>query len=127
MNDTKHKTIAVIGASTDRTKFGNKAVRGFAAQGHTIYPVNPRATEIEGLTAYASIREVPSRPDMVTMYLPAALVLKALPEIAERGCDELWLNPGTESEEVIAEAKRLGLTPIVACSLVGHDIAPSTI
>ena len=43
------KTIAIIGASADRAKFGNKAVRAFLQQGYTVYPVNPKETRIEGL------------------------------------------------------------------------------
>jgi predicted CoA-binding protein len=52
-------------------------------------------------------------------------VLKVLPEIADKGCDELWLNPGTESSEVLSEAERLGLNVIQACSIVGIGLSPS--
>lgn len=119
------KAIAIIGASTDRAKFGNKAVRAFQQQGYTVYPVNPKETVIEGLPAYKSITEVPERPFMVSLYLPSPLVLKILPDIAQRGCDELWLNPGTESDEVIAEAERLGLNVVQACSIVAIGVSPS--
>src|SRR5882672_10085760 len=95
-------TIAIIGASSDRKKFGNKAVRAFASQGWTVYPVNPNESQIEGLPAFKSIAEVPVRPDLVSVYLPPPVLLKVLPAIAARGCDELWLNPGTES----AKARR---------------------
>jgi len=118
------KSIAIIGASADPAKFGNKAVRAFALQGYTVYPVNPKETQIEGLTAYKSISEVPQRPDMISVYLPPAVVLKTLPVIAEKGCSELWLNPGTESDDVLAEAEKLGLNVIQACSLVGIGVSP---
>ena|SRR5438105_3685096 len=121
------KTVAIIGASNDRGKFGNKAVRAFLSQGYTVYPVNPRASEIEGLPAYRSLAEVPVRPHMVTVYLPPQILLKVLPEIAEKGCDELWLNPGTESDEVLLEAERLGLNVIQACSIVGLGVSPATL
>jgi predicted CoA-binding protein len=119
------KTIAIIGASNDRSKFGNKAVRAFAQQGYEVYPVNPKENEIEGLKAYASIRDVPVRPGMVSVYLAPAVLLKVLPDIAEKGCDELWLNPGTESDEVLAEAEHLGLRVIQACSIVGVGVSPA--
>ena len=121
------KTVAVIGASNDRAKFGNKAVRAFRQQGYTVYPVNLKETEIEGLSAYRSIRDVPVRPQQITVYLPPPVLLKLLPEIAARGCDELWLNPGTESDEVLAEAERLGLNVIQACSIVGVGISPASL
>src|SRR5579862_9154785 len=98
------KTIAIIGASADRGKFGNKAVRAFQQQGYTVYPVNPKESEIEGLQAHGSIGDVPVRPQMISVYVPPPVLLKLLPEIASKGCDELWLNPGTDSDEVLAEA-----------------------
>ena len=119
------KTVAVIGASNDRNKFGNKAVRAFQQQGYTVYAVNPNETQVEGLPAFKSIKDVPGRPEMVTVYVPPAVLLKLLPEIAHKGCDELWLNPGTESEEVLAEAERLGLNTIQACSILAIGVSPS--
>jgi predicted CoA-binding protein len=121
------KTVAVIGASNDRAKFGNKAVRAFRQQGYTVYPVNLKETEIEGLSVYRSIRDVPVRPRMVSVYLPPPVLLQILPDIAAKGCDELWLNPGTESEEVLAEAERHGLNIIQACSIVGVGMSPASL
>jgi len=119
------KTVAVIGASANRAKYGNKAVRAFARQGYAVYPVNPGESEIEGLPAFKTIGEVPVRPDMVSVYVPPEMLLKILPDIAAKGCDELWLNPGTESDGVLAEAERLGLRVIQACSIVGVGVSPA--
>jgi len=119
------KTVAIIGASTDRSKFGNKAVRAFQQQGYTVYPVNPKESEVEGLAACKSIRDVPVRPQMISVYVPPPVVQKMLPDIAAKGCDELWLNPGTESDEVLAEAQRLGLNVVQACSIVGVGVSPA--
>ena len=121
------KTIAIIGASADRSKFGNKAVRAFVRQGYTVYPVNPKEAEIEGLPAFKSIANVPVRPDLISVYLPPPVLLKVLPAIAAKGCDEFWLNPGTESDEVLVEAERLGLNIIQACSIVGIGESPEEI
>ncbi|MEQ2006815.1 MAG: CoA-binding protein [Limisphaerales bacterium] len=121
------KSVAVIGASTDRSKFGNKAVRAYAQQGLTVWPVNPKEPVVESLPAFASIADVPGRPDLVSVYLPPPVVLKVLPAIAAKGCDELWLNPGTESPEVLAEAERLGLNVIQACSIVGVGVSPAAL
>jgi len=119
------KTVAVIGASSNRNKFGNKAVRAFQQQGYTVYAVNPNEPEVEGLTTFKSIKDVPIRPEMVTVYVPPPVLVKLLPEIAAKGCDELWLNPGTESDEVLAEAERLGLKTIEACSILAIGVSPS--
>ena len=120
-------TIAIIGASADRSKFGNIAVRAFVRQGFTVYPVNPKEAVIEGLPAFASIAEVPVRPNLISVYLPPPVVLKVLPAIAARGCEELWLNPGTESDEVLAAAEKLGLNVIQACSIVGIGLSPGEV
>lgn len=119
------KTVAIIGASADRTKFGNKAVRAFRQQGWTVYPVNLNTAEIEGLPAFKTIKDVPVRPDMISVYLPPSLLLKVLPDIAAVGCGKLWLNPGTESAGVLAEAERLGLNVIQACSIVSIGVSPN--
>ena len=121
------KSVAILGASNDRRKFGNKAVRAFQRQGYTVYAVNPKETRIEGLLVYKSILDIPVRPDMVSVYLPPAVLLKILPDIAAKECDELWLNPGAESDEVLAVAERLGLNVIQACSIVGAGVSPATL
>jgi len=118
-------TVAILGASADRTKFGNKSVRAHLSKGYTVYPINPKAAEIEGIKAYPSLAEVPAgKLDRVSVYLSPAVGIKVLPEIAARGCDELWLNPGTESDELVAEAERLGLNVIQACSIVDVGVSP---
>lgn len=119
------KTVAVIGASADPAKYGNKAVRAYQRQGYRVFPVNPKLVELEGLPVFPNISAVPARPDLVSVYLPPAVLLKVLPDIAAKGCDELWLNPGTESPEVLAEAERLGLNVIQACSILGVGLSPS--
>jgi predicted CoA-binding protein len=123
-----HPTIAIIGASPDRVKFGNKAVRAYASQGYDVYPVNPKGDTIEGLTAYRTIGEVPvAALDRISVYLPPAIGLAALDEIAKKGCGELWLNPGSDSPEVVAKANQLGLNVVQACSIVDVGVSPATL
>ncbi|MGD9646916.1 MAG: CoA-binding protein [Pirellulales bacterium] len=119
-------TVAILGASGNREKFGNKSVRAHVRQGYEVYPVNPRAERIEGLVCYASLAEVPvARLTRICVYLPPAALLETLDEIAAKGCDELFLNPGTESEAVLDKAARLGLDPILACSIVDLGVTPA--
>jgi hypothetical protein len=120
-------TVAIIGASADRTKFRNKSVRAHAAQGYRVFPVNPKGGEIEGLPVYRSLAEIPvARLDRVSLYVPPQVGLALVEEIAAKGCDELWLNPGSDSEELAEMARALGLNPIIACSIVDVGVDPHT-
>ncbi len=112
------KTVAVIGASADRGKFGNMAVRAFLNQGWAVMPINPRETTIEGLTVYRSVAEAPGSIDLATFYVPPPRGLQVIEEVAARGIGEVWLNPGADSPELVARAEALGLKVVVACSLV---------
>jgi uncharacterized protein len=119
-------SVAILGASTDRSKFGNKAVRAFLAQGYDVYPVNPKGGEVEGITAYKSLADIPPdiKLDRISVYLPPTIGFKTLPEIAARGCKELWLNPGSESDELVAAAEQKGLNVVQACSIVAIGESP---
>jgi len=122
------RTVAVLGASPDRRKFGNKSLRAHRAAGYTVYPVNPGAAEIEGLPAYRSLADVPAGPlDRVTVYLPPAIGLTVLPDIAARAPGEVWFNPGADDPEVLAEARRLGLNVIAGCSIVDLGMSPESL
>ena len=112
------KIVAVIGASSNPRKFGNRALRAFRRQGHTVIPINSHETEIEGLKAYRSVLDVPGPIDMATFYVPPEIGEVLIAEVAQKGIREVWLNPGAESDELIVRARALDLQPIVACSIV---------
>ncbi len=118
------KTVAVIGASNDRRKFGNKAVRGYQHQGYTVIPINTHEAEVEGIPAYTSVLEVPQPIDMATIYLPPGEGLGVLAEIAEKGIPEVWVNPGADSPALVLRARELGIEPIIACSLMAIGEMP---
>ena len=121
---TDMRSVAVVGASTDRGKFGNKAVRAYVAQGWDVYPVHPNARDIEGLIAYTSVEAIPVRLDRVTLYLPPDVGRNVLDGIAAVRPGEFFVNPGAESDALLSEARTLGLDPIVACSIVEIGAAP---
>jgi predicted CoA-binding protein len=112
------KVVAVIGASSHRHKFGNRALRAYVAEGHTVIPINPHEQEVEGVRAYASVLDVPGPIDMATFYVPPDIGEQVIAEVAQKQIGEVWLNPGAESDELIARAKALGIRPIVACSIL---------
>src|SRR5262245_24942142 len=112
------KVVAIIGASNDRRKFGNRAVRAFRDQGYTVVPINPHESEVEGLKTYASVLDVPGQIDMASFYVPPEVGEQIIGDVARRQIPEVWLNPGAESDDLIARARALSIKPIVACSIV---------
>ncbi len=125
---TSRPTVAVVGASRDRSKFGNISVRAHLQQGYEVFPVNPNADEIEGLPAFESLTDVPvENLDRVTIYLPPDLTLELLDEIDQIAPSEVWLNPGSADEEVRARARQLGIEIIEACSIVDLGVSPHSV
>src|SRR5688500_7002797 len=100
------KTVAVVGASSDRRKFGNKALRAFQAEGYRVILINPNEREVEGIPTYASGLDVPERSDMATVYVQPEVGLRLLPEFEQKQIPEIWLNPGADSDELLSEARR---------------------
>ena len=119
------KTVAVVGASNDRSKFGNKALRAFKAEGYRVIPVNPNEPVVEGMPTYGSVLDIPDTLDMATVYVRPDVTLHLLGEFARKGIAEIWVNPGAEDDAVIAEARRLGLKAIFACSIIGIGQSPA--
>ena len=111
-------SVAVIGASNARHKYGNKAVRAYLRQGWTVYPINPNEPTVEGLATFAHVTDVPGPIDRAALYVPAAVGEGLLEGIRSKGIKELYVNPGAESDELLEQAERLGLDPIQACAIV---------
>ena len=120
------RVVAVVGASRDRRKFGNKAVRAFLHRGYDVVPINPEGGVIEGVPAYPSVLDVPRSIDMATVYLQPAVGERVIDEIARKGIGEVWLHPGADGARVVARARVLGLTPILECGIVGIGESPAS-
>jgi len=119
------KTVAVIGASPNRRKFGNKALRAFREAGYRAIPITPRHAAVEGERAYPSVRDYPEPIDIATVYVPPEIGDTLLEGIASKGIGEVWFNPGSESTALLARARTLGIEPIAACSIIGIGMSPS--
>jgi predicted CoA-binding protein len=118
------KTVAVIGASPHRHKFGNKAFRAFRDAGYKAIPINPNHPEVEGERTYATVMDYPGVIDMATVYVPPVVGELVIASLASKGIGEVWFNPGAESPRLIAKARALGLRPIQACSIIGIGMDP---
>jgi uncharacterized protein len=118
------KTVAVIGASSKRHKYGNKALRAFAQQGYRVLAINPNEREVEGHQTFASVLDVPGPIDMATVYVPPEIGVRVMDDLAKKQIPEVWLNPGADGEAVLARAHALGLKTIQACSIMGIGESP---
>jgi len=98
---TKIKNIAVVGASANPGKFGNKIVANLKTRGFNVYPVNPKAEIILDLKTYNSIEELPRDVELLDIVTPPSVTLKILQAAKELGFDKVWIQPGAESDEVL--------------------------
>ena len=125
MSDTR-PSVAVLGASADRRKFGNKSVRAHAHAGWRVVPVNPQAGggQIEGHDAVATLAEA-GAVDRVTVYLPPYISATLIDEMAATGAAEVYFNPGSADTRVLQLAREKGLPALDACSIVELGLSPA--
>lgn len=116
--------VAIVGASRDRKKYGNKAVRAFVKGGWTVYPVSASEDEIEGIPAYKRLTDIPGSIDRVSLYLPPQKGMELVDDMAAVAPKEVFLNPGSESENLLRALAAKGLNAIQACSVVNIGLRP---
>lgn len=119
------KKIAVLGASAEHHKFGNKCVRAYLQAGWEVFPVNPRGGTIEGLTVAASLADVNADLDRIGLYLPPPVTMSKLPEIAAANAGDVYFNPGTADGAVLAAARAAGINVVDGCAIVDIGFSPS--
>ncbi len=118
--------IVIIGASPKKERYSNKAIRAYLSQGWEVYAVNPKyaGQEIEGIKCYASVKDIPGKPEYAGLYVRPEIGIKIIPEIAEKGIKNVYVNPGTESPELLKLGRKLGLNMIVACAIRSIGLDP---
>jgi predicted CoA-binding protein len=114
------KRFAVVGASTDREKYGNKVLRVYQQNKLDVVPVNPKADEVEGLKAYADLASVPGAIDGVSIITPPKVTEQVVAEAVKRGINNIWMQPGAESAAAVAAGEAAGANVIAGgpCILV---------
>ena len=114
------RRFAVVGASRDRAKYGNKVLRAYLQNGRDVVAVNPNVDRIEGVPSYADLRSLPEPVDAVSIVTPPAVTGRVVDEAAELGIRHVWLQPGAESDPAIARAEGAAMDLIAGgpCVLV---------
>ena len=118
-------SVAILGASNNRAKFGNKAVRAFQRAGWRVHPVNPRESAVEGIATFASVEDLPERVDVLSVYLPPAVTLGLIDDLGDAQPREVWLNPGADDPQIIEAVESEGLSVRTLCSIVNLGFSPS--
>jgi predicted CoA-binding protein len=103
---------AVAGASPDREKYGNKVLRCYQQHGMEVYPLNPKAPEVEGLKAYARLSDLPVKVAGLSVITPPAVTERVVEEAAAAGVKRVWMQPGADSPEAVRKAQALGMDVI---------------
>jgi predicted CoA-binding protein len=96
------KKFAVVGATDNPQKYGNQIVKNLKSRGYEVYPVNPRLKELDGLSCYPALADIPVKVDVVDFVVPPAATEEILKQCQELGLTRIWLQPGSESATAIA-------------------------
>ena len=110
---------AVVGASQDRNKFGNRIFRSLRDSGYVVYPVNPGIGKVEGTRAYPTLADLPEMPEVIDLVVPPSVAEQIVKEAEQLGLTRIWMQPGAESEAAIAYCQEHGIQVIYdACAMV---------
>jgi predicted CoA-binding protein len=112
--------FGVVGASSNRAKYGNKVLRCYLQHNRRAIPVNPREERIEDIPCVAGVGDLPPDVASISVITPPAVTEKVVPEAIARGIRNIWMQPGAESEAAVAECRRQGVNVIAdgSCLLV---------
>ena len=109
---------AVSGANDNPDKFGNRIYKKLKSRGYKVYPVNPNYSEIDGDTCYKSLSALPEKPEVIDMVVSPRHGIAVIDEAAQLGIKNIWLQPGTYDDELLALISEKELTAVQACVLV---------
>jgi len=104
--------FAVVGASSNREKYGNKVLRAYLQNNRKVWAVNPKETEVEGVPSYPDLASLPEQVDAISIITPPEVTEKIIEQAAAAGIRHVWMQPGAESVRALNRAEALGLNAI---------------
>ncbi len=117
------RTIAVVGASSNPSRASNFVMTYLKSSvcDFELYPINPRETEIYGMTCYPSLADLPVTPDLVDVFRKADDCPAIATEAVDVGASTLWLQLGIWSDEAAEIANGGGLDVVMdRCTKIEH-------
>ncbi len=114
------ETFAVVGASRDRSKYGNKVLRVYVQNGRKVHPVNLHADEVEGRKSYPDLASLPEPVHGISVVTPPNVTEQVVEQAATLGIRHIWMQPGAESAAAVESAAGHGMNVIAGgpCILV---------
>ena len=110
--------VAILGASDKPDRYAHKAFQLLRSHGHDAIPVSPKLKELEGVKAYASLKDIPYEIDTLTMYVGAAISDKLGEDILQLKPKRVIFNPGSENAVLEEKLRKAGVQVVEACTLV---------
>ncbi|MFM8570308.1 MAG: CoA-binding protein [Pirellula sp.] len=105
-------SFAVAGASIDRAKYGNQILRAIMKSGRKVFPLNPTASQVEGLQAYASVEDLPETPESLSIVTPPVVTRQIVQQAIRAGVKNIWMQPGAEDPQACELARQAGMVVI---------------
>lgn len=116
----KSEVFGVVGASEDRSKYGNKVLRCYQMNNKAVIPVNPKVSMVEGIASVPSLADLPDNVKSISVITPPAVTEKVVEAAISKGITSIWMQPGAESEAAVERCKAAGINVIAdhSCVLV---------
>lgn len=108
----KATAFGVVGASSDRTKYGNRVLRCYQEHGLKAIPVNPKEKQIEGEDCISAISELPAEVTSISIITPPAVTERVVEEAILKGIRNIWMQPGAESQRAVDLCREHGINVI---------------
>lgn len=114
----KSPAFGVVGASTDRGKYGNRVLRTYQQHGMKAIPVNPKESEIEGVPCVASVADLPEEVQSISIITPPHVTEKVVEAAIAGGIKNIWMQPGAESARAVEMCEKSGVNVIAGGSCI---------
>jgi predicted CoA-binding protein len=115
-------TLAIVGVSRKKSKFGSMAYRSLKKKGYRLFGVNPGLTVIDGDPCYPSLEALPEPVGGVLIILPPEKTELVAHEAAEAGIHRIWIQQGAESEAAVQFCNERDLSVVAGeCILLHAD------